>query len=428
VDAGVDSQAGYTLLADKPVIVEDLRTETRFCAPPLLHDHGVVSGMSVIIRSADRPFGILGAHTTQRRSFTRQDINFFESIANILAGAIKRAQAEEVSSWLAAIVESTEDAIIGRDTDGVVTSWNKGAEKIFGYTAGEMLGRSFFILIPPSESERVRRNDEKIKRGESISHYETVRVARGGKLVDVSITVSPVRDASGKIIGASTIARDIRERRRLEREILEISSKERQRLGQDLHDGLGQQLTGIALMSKALEERLKGKSSAEVERVTRIIGHVNDAINLTRAMAKGLVPVEVEGQGLISALSELAATSEKLFGITCVSRCDRSVVVHDKLVATHLYRIVQEAIDNSVKHGNAQHVSIQLNRFDGRGALSVTDDGSGFFLDDNRTHGIGLRTMGYRAETIGGSFEIGRGQDGGTVVTCTFPLRESIRS
>jgi PAS domain S-box-containing protein len=309
-----------------------------------------------------------------------------------------------------------------------VTSWNKGAEKIFGYTAGEMLGRSFFILIPPSESERVRRNDEKIKRGESISHYETVRVARGGKLVDVSLTVSPARDASGKIIGASTIARDIRERRRLEREILEISSKERQRLGQDLHDGLGQQLTGIALMSKALEERLKGKSSAEVERVTRIIGHVNDAINLTRAMAKGLVPVEVEGQGLISALSELAATSEKLFGITCVSRCDRSVVVYDKLVATHLYRIVQEAIDNSVKHGNAQHVSIQLNRFDGRGALSVTDDGSGFFLDDNRTHGIGLRTMGYRAETIGGSFEIGRGQDGGTVVTCTFPLRESIHS
>ena len=133
--------------------------------------------------------------------------------------AVERKRAAEIHSHLAAIVESSVDAIIGTTLDGVITSWNKGAEKLFGYSAEEMRGHSFMIIVPPDQIEKVKRNFEGIKRGERIDSYETIRLRKSGEPIHVSVTVSPVRDESGKIIGVSSITRDITERKRTERQI-----------------------------------------------------------------------------------------------------------------------------------------------------------------------------------------------------------------
>ena len=141
-----------------------------------------------------------------------------------------RAEQETTASWLAAIIESSNDAIIGKDLNSIITSWNKGAERIFGYTAGEMVGTSIMRLIPAERQEEEGQILGRIKRGESVQHFETLRQTKGGRLIDISVTVSPIRDAAGKIIGASKIARDITERRRAEEEIRRLNAELEQRV------------------------------------------------------------------------------------------------------------------------------------------------------------------------------------------------------
>src|SRR5829696_3041031 len=128
----------------------------------------------------------------------------------------ERKQAEEVRARLAAIVESSEDAIIGKTLEGTITNWNRGAENIYGYSAQEVLGKPITILAPPDRPNEIPKIHERLRRGEAIKHYETVRVTKDGRLLDISLTISPIRDSSGKIVGASTIARDITERKRAE--------------------------------------------------------------------------------------------------------------------------------------------------------------------------------------------------------------------
>ena len=158
VNAGAESQAGYTLLSNAPVIVEDLQAETRFSGPPLLRDHGVVSGLSVIIPGRDRPFGVLGAHTVKRRAFKPDDVHFLEAVANVLSEAIERKKAEEEirrdisevrrgQAWLQSLIETTQDAVLSIDRQGRVVLFNPAAERIFGYTRNEIVGQKVNLLM-----------------------------------------------------------------------------------------------------------------------------------------------------------------------------------------------------------------------------------------------------------------------------------------
>lgn len=195
--------------------------------------------------------------------------------------------------------------------------------------------------------------------------------------------------------------------RDLERQIMDIGERERERIGHELHDGLGQQLTGIAFLSKALSRKLATQSAEEAAQATQIVTLINQAVSETRQLARGLQPVEVEENGLMSALEALAANIERLFHIQCKFQCNEAVLVKENAVANHIYRIAQEAVNNAIKHGKAKHISIELSAPQGRMQLSVHDDGMGFhpYLI-GKNSGMGLQIMRYRAKMIGASLDI----------------------
>jgi PAS domain S-box-containing protein len=333
----------------------------------------------------------------------------------------ERKEAEKALRHYAALVESSDDAIIGKTLEGRVTSWNQGAEMVFGYTRKEMLGKNIAVLIPPDRKNEEPEILEKIGRGKSVDHYETRRRRKDGKLIDISVTISPIRDDGGNVIGASKVARDITERKRLEREILEISEREQRRIGHDLHDGLCQHLAGIELMSQVLEQKLARRSKAAAARAGDIAKNVRDAIGHTRLLARGLSPVTLESEGLMSALQELALSTEKIFRVACRFDCDPPVLVSDFPAATHLFRLAQEAVSNAIKHGQAKRILIRLKEERGQMMLSVIDNGSGFPTQPPKSKGMGLRIMRSRVGMIGGTLAIERNAAGGASVTVRAP-------
>jgi PAS domain S-box-containing protein len=343
--------------------------------------------------------------------------------AGFVRDITERKAAESALLHFAAIVGSSDDAIIGKTLDGRVTSWNRGAEKIFGYTSAEMMGRPISVLYPPDRIGEESMILARLRRGESIEHYETVRRRKDGRLIDVFVTISPIRDSSGTIIGASKIGRDITERKQMQKEILEISDREQRRIGQDLHDGLCQQLAGIELMSQVLAGNLAGKSKEHARRASEIAGHVREAISHTRSLARGLSPVTLESEGLMSALQDLATTTEKIFNVTCRCSFPKPVEIRDHALATHLFRIAQEAVSNAIKHGKATRILIQLRERGGEVSVTVADNGSGLPEPLPKSKGIGLRIMQSRASMIGGTLLIVNDPKGGARITCSVALK-----
>lgn len=465
----------------------------------------------------------------------------------------ERKRAEGDRSLLATIVESSEDAIIGRKLDGTIISWNAGAERIFGYRAKDAIGRFYSFLVPADRMNELAEIRKKIKRGERVEHYESVRLAKGGKPVDISLTVSPIRDAHGDLLGFSTVGRDIGARKRgeaernrlvrqlgervkelttmyavahllqmeekstrtlleeitallpptwkypeiaaarmqldgmefktpnfrssrwslqagftttdgrkgvvevvylakrppavegpflaeernlidavaknlklyldrkhLESEILEISEREQRRIGQDLHDGLSQRLRGIAYLSHVLAEELVQESlpaAKDARRITQLLGK---AILEAHGLARGLFPISVEADGLMTALKELASNIKGIYKISCRLVCPKSVFNVDSSTAINLFRIAQEAVQNAIKHGKATRVVIRLTQKGDGVELVVKDNGRGLPRHFEKRQGMGLKIMDYRASMIGAELRVQRGNGGGTLLTCSL--------
>ena len=297
--AGRASHGGFTLLSSSPVIVDDFKTETRFRAPPLFIEHGIRSGISVIIHGRGKPYGVLGAHTAQQRKFTADDVHFLQSVANVLATAI--------------------------------------------------------------------------------------------------------------------------ERRGLEEELLNISSREQRHIGQDLHDGLCQQLVGIEFRNSVLVQQLQDAPAAQAE-AAKIGESIRDVTRQARSLARGLSPVQIEANGLMAALDALTANAAKLFCLSCSFECPRAVLVENPMVATHLYRIAQEAIGNAIKHAQAKSIVLSLKQSDGDLTLTVKDNGHGFERGSRVTEVMGLRIMEYRADMIGAMLRVDSTIGKGTTVACRLKV------
>jgi len=489
-------------------------------------------------------------------------------IGGIARDITEREAAEAARKRLAAVVESSDDAIITLDLEGVIQTWNAGAERIFQYSAAEAIGKPVSLLRPPEAADDEAVFRRRIRQGKRIDHYETRRVRKDGRGIDISLSISPLMDAAGHLTGFSKISRDItqqnmgrrmfdrlleaapdgfvildgqgrvwlanaraetlfgiqrkrivgaafemllapRERHRfgelrkeflanpehserfrgmelaglrkdggefpmeislsqvetpegaliiiditditqrkeaeqtirelnaeleqrvqertaalteqiaarlrLEDELLNISEREQRRIGQDLHDDLGQQLAGAWMMADVLQRTLAAEKSPRHAEAKKIGGLLQKALAHTRGLARGLHPVAPEQGGFAKALETLAAQSCELFGVKCLFVCEEAPAIDNEAVSTHLYRIAQEAVSNAVKHGQAKRVRIQLTR-DG---LTITDDGSGL-REPFQSDGMGMRIMRYRAEMAGGTLTVRNGRRKGVIVTCTF--------
>ena len=332
-------------------------------------------------------------------------------------------RAQEARRELAAIVENAQDAIFSITLGGVIVTWNKAAERIYGYTAQEAIGKLVTMLLTPDCAAKVADILEDILRGNPLDNYETIHRRKDCAPVTVSLTVSPVRDVCGKIIRASIIARDVTQRIQLEKEILESSAEERRRIGHDLHDGLCQYLAGIAFRAKALEQTLAADGLPCMREAKELTALVSNAIGQARSLARGLDPIEVENRGLIAALQDLAIETEKLFEVRCLFASRMPDIKVDGQTGLALYRIAQEAIHNAIKHGAAKRIQTELKFLSDHLCLEVQDDGKGFDMGATGSNcGMGLRIMNYRARSIGAVLLVKSQPKQGTQIECRLQI------
>src|SRR3984957_14633362 len=284
---------------------------------------------------------------------------------------------QEERNVVSAILHTVGALGVVLDPKGSIIRFNRACEQTSGYSFAEVVGQKIWdLFMVPEEVDRFKSVFQQLCSDQLPSDYEGYLVKRDGsrRLIAWSSTVLPGNDGAPTYIIATGI--DITERKHLEKTILEVSGREQRRIGPDLHDGLGQHLTGIAFMSKVQEQKLMERSLPEAGDAAKIVKLVNEAIHKTRELARGLLPVVSDARGLMSALQLWAAEVEDLFGVTCRFECKSEVLIHDDAMATHLYHIAQEAVNNALKHGQARNILLYLTAANGWGTLLIRDDGS----------------------------------------------------
>jgi PAS domain S-box-containing protein len=322
---------------------------------------------------------------------------------NIFRDVTESRRAEEERARLAAIVRSSDDAIFGKTLDGTITSWNPGAEKIYGYPAEEAVGSPVSMLAPPEVSDEIPAILEKVRRGEVVADHGTVRLTKDGRRIDVSLTVSPIKDSGGKVVGASTIARDVTERKRAEEAAFEVREAERSRMARDLHDGVLQDLSVVVqeLEARRVMSEMEGSDSG----LGREIDALRRAVRGLREAVYDLRPGEEEP--FLERVEEMVGHYRDL-----TPEREVDLVVEDGFpselpegVTIQLLRLVREALTNARQHSAARRVRVTLGADEDQLDIEVADDGRGFAAG-TADGGMGLSTMRERAALLGGELEV----------------------
>jgi PAS domain S-box-containing protein len=355
-------------------------------------------------------------------------------IASHLARVIERESATQFKAQLAAIVDASADAIVSRAPDGKVVSWNRAAERMFGYSATEVIGTEVRIT-PDDYMAETLRHRAFVNEGATLSQFETVRVTRDGRRVDVAVSASPTRDAGGKVTSVATIFRDITERkaaekergvyteqlRALSRRLAELQETERRNLSRELHDRVGQYLTALAINLTLIRKQLSADSAERVanriDDSTRLVEATVDAVH---DLMGGLRPPMLDDCGLLVALHWHAGEFMKRTGIAVSVAAAGSMPRLSPASELTLYRVAQEALTNVAKHAQARQVLVALDIGAESARLDVIDDGHGFdpvtsVHSGERPH-WGLISMRERAQAGGGTVRVHSGVGRGTHV------------
>ena len=556
VSAGADTQSGYTLRSAVPVIVDDLANEKRFSGSSLVREHGVVSGMSCVIRDGDHDYGVIGAHTTQRRTFTEHDASFLEAVASVIGSAVGRYQArmrlavelsvaqvlsesteldeamprvlealfadlhscvgevwwldertrmlschlrraeptsderrvhealakstfepgegmvgrvlaagktiwctdlgdpalfargegaralrlvsgfgipiragrrvigvltvfsrgrlfaddiflasldaigraigdfvtrselEQRAYNLAAITESSHDAIFSYDDEGRVTEWLRGAEQLFGFSAEEMVGRSVDVIVPLDRREELRTVNEQIEQGRAPEAFETVRRRKDGKLIEVSVRKSPLRDRHGRVVGVSSIDRDVTRLKETERQLLAASRQKDEflaMLGHELRNPLAAILSASELLKASCggDPRLE-RTQAVLERQSGHMAKLLDGLLDVSRIISGKIALEPETIDLSALSREVASdVTERISARQLDLRIDLpSQPIWVKADRVRMVQILDNLLSNAVKYtSDGGSITLALGRDDGRAILRVRDTGSGIDSD-----------------------------------------------
>ncbi|HEY4414648.1 MAG TPA: PAS domain-containing sensor histidine kinase [Verrucomicrobiae bacterium] len=317
------------------------------------------------------------------------------------------------------LFENANDMVFTHDPDGRITSINKTGEQLLRRDRKEILGHNLAGFVAEDQREGAQHWLEQVSKGAQLAPAEWDFINADGQRFRLEISALLVEQA-GSAHEIESVARDVTERKRLEREILEISNREQRRIGHDLHDGVCQQLAAIAYRVDILADQLDEKKFPESSEATRIGSLLNEAMSQTRGVARGLFPVRLEEEGLISALEEVALNATRLFRLRCEFACVTPHPKPETTAALHLYYITQEAVLNAAKHGNATEISVTITRQQERFVLTVRDNGKGFAIAERASGGMGIRIMRYRAQVIGATLDLKSQPGQGTQVTCTF--------
>ncbi|HMN44016.1 MAG TPA: PAS domain S-box protein [Povalibacter sp.] len=332
----------------------------------------------------------------------------------------EQVKAARAIATQARMIESMLEGVAVIDEHGVVGLTNPAFDAMFGYGRDELRGREMNSLAGWPVGQRERWQMLALAgTGSMAVEFDAKR--RDGRHFSAAGVLSGFEIAGRN--HSLLVVQDVTERKLLERAMLEAANREQYRIGNDLHDGLGQELTGVALMMRGLAGRVATEYPPilpEIEGITRL---VNNAIESTRALARGLSPVNLERGGLQDALEGLAMHASELYGVPTVftHRLGANRTLNAEL-ANHLYRIAQEAVRNAVRHGQARSIRLHLNTVRAKVKLAITDDGVGMPAGAMDATGMGLKIMCYRARILGGDVSFEAAEPRGTRVVCECPL------
>ena len=352
-------------------------------------------------------------------------------VTNAIRDVSERKMLEELRFRLAAIVESSDDAIASKTLNGIITTWNSGATRMFGYTEKEAIGRSVTMLIPPELQAEEEEILERLSAGKRIDHYETIRRTKTGKNIDVSLSVSPVKDSSGRITGCSKIARDITDRKRSEavlanvsRQMLEAVESERARIGRELHDDINQRLGMLAVEIDQLTQAHSNDSAKIQDRLMKVGQRITEISIDLSTISHQLHPPLLEVLGIVAALRSFCSEFARRQKVSINFRYDDALRPVSPEVSLCLFRVVQEALHNAVKYSNVTHLEVHLAQSENQAHLTVSDHGAGFDLEAAKSRGgLGLISMRERVRLVSGTFRIESKPIAGTRIDVRVPLK-----
>ena len=404
----------------------DVSTHVSFYDPTISHLAFQSVGVFPILvkEQAVGVLELLGEHQIEP---TERLLQSMTGVGMLLGRVIEREHAAQAlrasEEHHRAVLNSIPEAIVSIDRQGAIVDANPATERLFGYSEQELIGSNYRLLLSSQEGQIQAAQTSELASTPSPSvagvRHQAWAWRKDGTSFSIEVEVKAVDELDLSV----AVIHDVSERKALEKQVVDATTDEQRRIGQDIHDGIGQELTGLRYMAQTHAEILASKSLPEAKIAERISEWLQTVQRELRSIIRELVPVELDGQGLVAALQGLAERTTDMHDLRCSVSGNTSLTSFDTAQATQLFRIVQEAVGNAVKHADALQIAIRLNEGSDALRLQIADDGVGIDQQNESPAQFGLRTMAYRAGLIGADLQIESTPHGGTSITCVIPKR-----